>query len=554
MSAPSPVHIVAYGGAFWGHIRSNMILCIKLAALSPNLVITLPLMADFHAKAVKEVEHLLSSEGLVGAELDDVRARCRFVVAELPAGWTPPARAQAPVAALTASASAAFENYVATTFDHASQADGGSDWPLPSLFLVDFFVEYDREPIRKLLPDIRLLTFWSGNASYFQFCFLPEAEGLAPDFINAVKTIKDQAELEDALAEAWCSASKDKVDLDDSPSHFRYEHFPTRMVGVPGSGYLMRIKAQNLIENQEGIVLTSGVWLEPKGLNKIHDFFDVQHGRPTHAVNMMIPSKLELNPSAAKDSNSSDPIIAFMDKALADDGDHSVLYISFGTHLGPIQNPWQMEVLINTLVAAKRRFVLSTATKFNYDTPEFNAAMEKAEKLGLCASAAWIPQMAVLKHPALAAFVTHGGWNSFSESLIAAVPMIFWPFCIDQPFVASLLSAVDEPAAWQLYETRGPTVAEYVPFHFASGPRTSERGEPIPVPTGTREALQHEFERVLVREAARGSPELARRRERMVALREKYLESTKPGGETHRAMAELLTPLGCMIKDVPATL
>ncbi|KAK0525857.1 hypothetical protein OC835_005478 [Tilletia horrida] len=557
MSRANLVHIVAYGGAMWGHIRSLIILCIKLAALSPNLVITLPLMPDLRVKAVKEVEHLLPSEGLVGAELDDVRARCRFVAVEPPADWTPPAGAEArsPVVLPVALASAAFQNFIVQTFDRSSsQAGGSGNWPLPSLFLVDFFVKYDRELIRKHMPQARFLLFWSTSLSYLLFCFSPEAKGPASEWIHAVKTIKDEAQLELALGQAGGSTAADKLDLGDCPGHFRHEHFPCRMTPVPDAGLLLRHMASNFLQTSDGVVLTSGAWLETISAKKIHELFDIQQGRPTYNVNMMIPTKLELlkEDSTGVKATSSDPVVAFMDKALAEEGEQSVLYISFGTAWGPL--PWQVEVLIKTLVAAKRRFVLSTAAKFYYDTPEANAAIERAEKLGLGMAASWIPQTTVLKHSALLAFLTHGGWNSFCESLIAAVPMILWPFCVEQPFMASLLSAVDEPAAWQLYEVRGPSVTQFVPFHFASGPRTSERGEPIPVPTGTPEALQREFERVLVREAARGSAELARRRERMVALREKYLESTKPGGETHRAMAELLTPLGCVIKDTPATL
>ncbi|KAK0557414.1 hypothetical protein OC844_005582 [Tilletia horrida] len=204
MSRANLVHIVAYGGAMWGHIRSLIILCIKLAALSPNLVITLPLMPDLRVKAVKEVEHLLPSEGLVGAELDDVRARCRFVVVEPPADWTPPAGAEArsPVVLPVALASAAFQNFIVQTFDRSSsQAGGSGNWPLPSLFLVDFFVKYDRELIRKHMPQARFLLFWSTSLSYFLFCFSPEAKGPASEWIHAVKTIKDEAQLELALGQ-----------------------------------------------------------------------------------------------------------------------------------------------------------------------------------------------------------------------------------------------------------------------------------------------------------------------------------------------------------------
>lgn len=44
----------------------------------------------------------------------------------------------------------------------------------------------------------------------------------------------------------------------------------------------------------------------------------------------------------------------------------------------------------------------------------------------------WAAQEAVLAHQAIGAFLTHSGWSSTAESIIAGVPMICWPFTADQ--------------------------------------------------------------------------------------------------------------------------
>lgn len=54
----------------------------------------------------------------------------------------------------------------------------------------------------------------------------------------------------------------------------------------------------------------------------------------------------------------------------------------------------------------------------------------------------WAPQVLILEHEAIAAFVTHCGWNSTLEGVIAGVPMVTWPVFADQFFNEKLVSRV----------------------------------------------------------------------------------------------------------------
>lgn len=51
----------------------------------------------------------------------------------------------------------------------------------------------------------------------------------------------------------------------------------------------------------------------------------------------------------------------------------------------------------------------------------------------------WAPQLPILTHRAVGAFLTHCGWNSILEGLVAGVPMLAWPLAADQFVNAALI-------------------------------------------------------------------------------------------------------------------
>ncbi|XP_039834376.1 putative UDP-rhamnose:rhamnosyltransferase 1 [Panicum virgatum] len=54
--------------------------------------------------------------------------------------------------------------------------------------------------------------------------------------------------------------------------------------------------------------------------------------------------------------------------------------------------------------------------------------------------AGWVPQVRVLAHAAVGAFLTHCGWGSVTESLRFGLPLVMLPFIIDQGLVARMMA------------------------------------------------------------------------------------------------------------------
>ncbi|XP_048227445.1 UDP-glycosyltransferase 88F4 isoform X3 [Ricinus communis] len=51
----------------------------------------------------------------------------------------------------------------------------------------------------------------------------------------------------------------------------------------------------------------------------------------------------------------------------------------------------------------------------------------------------WAPQVAVLNHKSVGGFVTHCGWNSVLEAVVAGVPMVAWPLYAEQHLNRNIL-------------------------------------------------------------------------------------------------------------------
>ncbi|XP_022988512.1 flavonoid 3-O-glucosyltransferase-like [Cucurbita maxima] len=103
---------------------------------------------------------------------------------------------------------------------------------------------------------------------------------------------------------------------------------------------------------------------------------------------------------------------------------NSVVYISFGGFLCP--PPHELAELADALLESGIPFLWS-----------FRGNAEESLPKGLRQTCSgkivpWAPQVQVLMHSSVGAFVTHGGWNSVLESVGGGVPMIGRPYFGDQ--------------------------------------------------------------------------------------------------------------------------
>ncbi|KAI3446782.1 hypothetical protein Pfo_003447 [Paulownia fortunei] len=124
--------------------------------------------------------------------------------------------------------------------------------------------------------------------------------------------------------------------------------------------------------------------------------------------------------------------------------DRTVVYVCFGSQA--VLTNKQMEELTIGLEKSRVKFILAVkgATK-GHEEGDYGAIPlgfeDRVAGRGVVIKG-WAPQVVILRHRAVCAFLTHCGWNSTLESIVAGVPMMAWPMGADQFVNATLL--VDE--------------------------------------------------------------------------------------------------------------
>ncbi|PIM97376.1 UDP-glucuronosyl and UDP-glucosyl transferase [Handroanthus impetiginosus] len=110
----------------------------------------------------------------------------------------------------------------------------------------------------------------------------------------------------------------------------------------------------------------------------------------------------------------------------------SVIYVSIGSLA--VMTKEQLLEIWHGLVNSGSRFlwVRRPGSILGLDS-DLEVPLELArgtEERGYIVS--WAPQEECLAHPAIGGFLTHSGWNSTLESIVAGKPMICWPHLVDQ--------------------------------------------------------------------------------------------------------------------------
>ncbi|MCJ1398745.1 hypothetical protein MMC11_001946 [Xylographa trunciseda] len=340
-----------------------------------------------------------------------------------------------------------------STLTDLSSGDSAS-WPRPTALVLDQFGANLTLPAAKSIVGSHCKTFmhWTPSAASLYGVLAPSKSGGFADYDEIVdryyhdKTMRKGRERMEILEEV-CKAKNGRDALDGTVVHvpgikpmYDYEREASNGPTPPGLAAMLG-EMVKLAKNTDGIIVPSSFCLEEAVLAACAQLAKI------HAVGIQIAPRGWSTSTRVQE----DTIRTFLDKHPP----YSVLYISFGSMFFPTTAPSHILTLLSTLLSLPFPFVFSLGgTLATNAVPADTIERVNASGAGLVCNA-WVDQQAVLQHPALGWFLSHGGWNSISESLAQGVPMIVWPLSqSDQAINAAMLATGERPVAFELMQIR----------------------------------------------------------------------------------------------------
>nr|CAK26792.1 putative glucosyl transferase [Sporobolus stapfianus] len=200
--------------------------------------------------------------------------------------------------------------------------------------------------------------------------------------------------------------------------------------------------------------------------------------------------------------------------------DNSVVFLCFGS-MGTFSKKQLHDIAVG-LEKSEQRFLWvvrsprSDDHKFGEPRPELDldaflrdGFLERTKERGLVLKS-WAPQVDVLHHRATGAFVTHCGWNSTLEGIMAGIPLLCWPLYAEQRmnkvFIVDELKLGVEMRGYNQEVVKAEEVESKVRWVLES-----EAGQAI--------------------------------RERVLAMKDKAAEALKEGGPSHVEFVKFLKDL-----------
>ncbi|PWN49560.1 UDP-Glycosyltransferase/glycogen phosphorylase, partial [Violaceomyces palustris] len=334
---------------------------------------------------------------------------------------------------------------------------GPTPYGPPSLVICNWMISKVGQIVKDTTPGVRLMTFFDNAATFV-------TRMLGPVSIGGFGGVQER--WEKYLAENP-DANPEDAELKEKLFGRRYQgHFE-----IPGTNiqrmyesdqspqakdYLLKVpltpslvEIQKLVELSDVLLINTHESIEGPILAYLcsvvkKDVFAIGSVMFREFVNL--GKVMAAGPEKSIEYPKDDEVTRFLDRHPKG----SVLYISFGTMFRP--TPEQIVQMLEILVEEESDtpFVWTLGSGKNLIESCTDELREKVRSLqkrftesgkGLLVD--WANQHAALQHSSVGFFLSHGGWNSSQEAVLAGKPLLVFPFFGDQVFDAQLLKSLN---------------------------------------------------------------------------------------------------------------
>ncbi|PWA80794.1 UDP-glycosyltransferase 88B1 [Artemisia annua] len=198
--------------------------------------------------------------------------------------------------------------------------------------------------------------------------------------------------------------------------------------------YKMFLKTAINMGQASGLIANSFVGFEQRAVNTLRDGKCIPDGPtpPVYLVGPLIAAGNQL------DSSENECL-----KWLNSQPSKSVVFLCFGS-LGVFKKDQLKEIAIGLEKSGKKfLWVVRDPPSDDKNKPNSSGKEPRLDDIlpeGFLARTSdkglvvknWAPQPAILSHDSVGGFVSHCGWNSTLEAVVAAVPMVAWPLYAEQ--------------------------------------------------------------------------------------------------------------------------
>ncbi|KAJ1302252.1 hypothetical protein OPQ81_001072 [Rhizoctonia solani] len=499
-------HIVFVPGPPWGHLRPGLKTSLRMVEKFPNLFISLFVYNSEVPKAIK----------YLGAQPSTYSKRIRIVTAT--SGEGDPAVTSGNEIEVISCLEKAFGLWITNELQQATiiQLEGQ---PInePSLIIEDIFaggVALACKNVHKL----PIVAWWLMTAA--SMMFIPGNKD-SQDTGIFDKLVQGNARSEDKLAKRGGKSPKgvsaQLICIPGIPPHYEWEFATQELPFMQSLVPHMLSRWKNMVQGVDSVICCSTFEFEPITSAALSNVFST--------TPFLIGPSVDLTPPQQLDPDS--PVTQFLDRAYTEKGAHSVVYVAFGTLFFP--PPTSISLLktaLDEIAKAGFRFIFALSS----DRAQVEKSwMDAYVQAGNAIFPEWTNQTAVLEHPAIHYFLSHGGWNSSTEAIVRGVPMIFWPIAANQPLNA-LQIASGHDCGFELLQVRtGPAKS------------TAYRDGAVIKIQGTDDAVREEMRHILeLSKGSRGEHQRANVR----LLGKIITESLAPGGSADVGLERFGKTLG----------